>query len=167
MHIIILQDSLYKGNSYQVSHNNISAILAILKKSYQALRDYKSNRVVNIEFLEGVAGVRFALMETANILQSQLTGRNSSKTFKLVLLAKDICMDKTINTTEFSSSGVDVVGPAVYLVKLLVRQFGFPCLKSISEKHQWIVPRGLRKADQVWSTKATKVCFADCCPLLF
>lgn len=107
------------------------------------------NSVVDIGFLEGVAGARFALMEVAGILQSQLSGSNSSKTFSLVKLVKDVCTDQTINTTKFSSSRVDIVGPAIYLIKLLVRQFGFPSLKSISKHHQWIIPNGLRRAEQV------------------
>ncbi len=124
------------------------AITALLKKSHQALRAYKSNPEINIDFLEGVAGARFALMEIANLLHSQLACRNSSKWFKSILLAKDICTDHAINATDFSG-GIDAVGPAMYLIKLLVRQFGFPCLKSISERHQWLVPKGLRRTDQV------------------
>lgn len=133
---------------YRESHNSVPAITAVLMKSHQALKTYKSNPEISIEFLEGVAGARFALMEIANLLHSQLTGRSSSKKFKSILLAKDICTDHAINTTDFSS-GVDAMGPAVYLIKLLVRQFGFPCLKRISERHQWLVPRGLQRTDQV------------------
>lgn len=124
------------------------AIIATLKKSHQALRAYKSSPEIDIEFLEGVAGARFALMEIANLLYSEISGKKQSKLFKVVLLAKDVCTDQDINTTDFGGD-VDIVGPAIYLIKLLVRQFGLPCLKSISERHQWIVPRDLRRTNQV------------------
>ena len=64
-------------------------------------------------------------------------------------LAERVCTDRAINTTDFGASGEDVVGPAVYLLKLLVRQYGFPCLKEVSQQHQWILPEGLRSDDQV------------------
>ena len=145
---LFLQDALYKEYSCQISKKNMPAVIETLKKSHQALRVYKSNPEIGIKFLEGVAGVRFALMEITSLLYSEISSKKKSMPFKVLLLAKDVCTDEDINTTDFSGE-VDIVGPAVYLIKLLVRQFGFPCLKSISERHQWIVPRDLRRTNQV------------------
>jgi hypothetical protein len=43
----------------------------------------------------------------------------------------------------------DLVGAAIFLLKKIVRQFGFPCLKYISEEYEWIIPVSLRAADEV------------------
>lgn len=91
-------------------------------------------------------------MEVANLLHAQSDDNRATSfnmqhlEFSLIQLAEEVCTDCDINTTDFSDSGVDVVGPAVYLLKLLVRQFGFPCLKKSSKKHQWL---GLQTANQV------------------
>lgn len=75
----------------------------------------------------------------------------------LIDTAKKICSDTVINTTVINTSifssteDADVLGPAVYLLKLLVRQFSFPCLKQASEKYLWIVPEGLRTSNLVSS----------------
>ena len=93
------------------------AIMARLKKSHQALKAFKSNSVVDIEFLEGVAGMRFALMEIAGLMNAAITDHTPQPS-QVMLLAKEVCADHSINTT--------TVGPAVYLIKLLVRQFWLP-----------------------------------------
>lgn len=66
---------------------------------------------------------------------------------RLLQQLKSVCTDKTVNTTD---SG-DVVGPAVYLLKVLVRQHGFHSLNGIfKQSHsQWIIPSDLQEAEQV------------------
>ncbi len=95
-------------------------------------------------------------MEIASLFHSDYianTGKKSSfqrqLQFQIMQLAEEVCTDPAINTTDFVDDAEGVVGPAIYLLKLLVRQYGFPCLKQVSEQHQWIVPEGLRATDQV------------------
>ena len=116
-----------------------------LTNSHKVLRVYKEKPEVNIEYLEAVAGVRFALMEITHLLHS---GTQQQLIFDMHRVEK-LCTDHHINTVDFSASNTDVVGPAMYLVKLLVRQYGFPCLKQVCEAYPWIVPEGLRTANQV------------------
>lgn len=104
-----------------------------------------------------MAGVRFAIIEIASTLYSKFDVDEIPKPhdllqleYSLMQLAEEVCSDPEINTTDFTTSDVDVVGPSIYLLKLLVRQYGFPCLKHVSQEHKWIVPEGLRTADQVW-----------------
>lgn len=111
--------------------------------------------VVNIAYLEGVAGARFALSEAANLLHSYYSTDGQTRTassaqlqFQLLQLTEDVCVEKLINTTDFMAKDVDIVGPAIYLLKLFVRQFGFQCLKSVSKKYQWVIPEGLRAVEQ-------------------
>jgi hypothetical protein len=65
----------------------------------------------------------------------------------LLQIAEEVCTDQNINNTHLA--GNDVVGPALYLVKLLVRQYGFDCLKKVSLRYQWVLPEVLRTTDQV------------------
>lgn len=127
----------------------------MLDKSYQVLRDYKTNPVINTRFLRAVAGVRFSMMEVAEVLHNQIPSditkpqQLAQLEFTLIQLTQEVCTDPAINSTDFAASDVDVVGPAVYLLKLLVRTYGFACLKEIFEQHKWIIPEGLRSTDQV------------------
>ena len=62
-----------------------------------------------------------------------------------------VSTDTTIN--HFDDTGqADTVGPVLYLLKLIVRQYGFPCLAEVSTEHTWVVPPELRKADEVTMT---------------
>lgn len=92
-------------------------------------------------------------MEIASILFSQLNidvkSHRLPQSYNLLQLAEEVCSDPEINTTDFTTSDVDIVGPAIYLLKLLVRQHGFPYLKHVCQEHKWIVPEGLRMTDQV------------------
>lgn len=100
--------------------------------------------------------MRFSIMEISDLLHSDLINDIAKKSrlqqrlqSEIMQLAEGVCTDPVINTTDFAASGEDVVGPAVYLLKLLVRQYGFPSLKQVSEQHPWTMPEGLRTTDQV------------------
>lgn len=96
--------------------------------------------------------MRFAMMEAAALLHwllsEQLTRQQNLLVFQLMQITEEVCTDPNINTTNFVVG--DVVGPAVYLLKLIVRQYGFNCLKQASVECQWVIPQGLRTADQVY-----------------
>ncbi len=67
---------------------------------------------------------------------------NLAKNPRLLQKLKDIYTDMTVNTTDCSVIG-DAAGPAVYLLKVLVRQHGFHSLNRVFKKCQWIIPKGL------------------------
>lgn len=133
------------------------------------LRKFKSDPVISIKYLERVAEMRFAIMEVASLIHSQLFSGDDGKKKRKVRIshsvpqsklvstlmerARKVCTDRVINTTTFSPGGnvADIVGPSVYFLKLLVRQFSFPCLRQASEKYPWIVPEGLRNSNLVLS----------------
>lgn len=85
--------------------------------------------------------MRFAMMEVAALLDSSCQAQPLS--FQLLKTVEEVCADPDIN---FTKGGV-IVGPAMYLVKLLVRQYGFSFLKRISKEYPWIVPDTLRKTE--------------------
>ena len=158
------QDALYKEHS---SGDKIQATVAILTKSYKVFKEHKVDPkvTVTIGYLEAVAGIRFSLMEIANLLHSQCSGAqdhfswHDQSEFELLQLAENVCTDPAINTKDFTVSGRDVVGPAVYLLKLLVRKYGFPCLKQVSGKLNWIIPKGLCTSDQVCINQSLSTLF--------
>ena len=133
--------------------------IEILANAHPTLRKYKSNPSINISYLEGVAGTKFAIMEVANFIHSQFSNDENldiDQTFEqsevvstLMEWARRVCTDTVINTTTMKSGNVDITGPVAYLLKLLVRHFSFPCLKQASEKYLWIVPQGLRTSNLV------------------
>lgn len=134
----------------------MSDVLSILQQSYQVLTDFQADKTITILYLEAVAGIRFAMMEVANLLYSQLSNitvatpkSQQQQQLEIVLIqrAADVCSDPDFNTTDFA--GVDAVGPAIYLLKLLVRLYGSPCLHQLLGEHPWLLPEGLQINDQV------------------
>ena len=122
------------------------------------LRKFKVEPVISVSYLQGLARVRFAIWEIAALLHSHFGQEGKTELLyvqlsdnenKLMQLAKKVCTDPSINSTNFRSKNADMSGPAIYLLKLLVRQYGFSLLKQASEKFVWIIPEGLRTADLV------------------
>lgn len=147
------QDALFKEHASEDTESRLRACSEILKDAHFTLTSYKSNPVISIGYLEAVAGAKFAITEVANFIHSQLIDevvtRHSENVSALMERAREICSDTIVNITTVSSKSVDVTGPVVYLLKLLVRQFSFPCLKQASERYPWIVPEGLRTSNLV------------------
>lgn len=148
-----MQDCLFKEHASEDTKSKLQACTEILTKAHLTLIKYKSNPVISIDYLEAVAGTKFAIMEVAIFIHSQLIDEVATRLDEhskaLMEQAKEVCTDTIINITTLYSKSVDVTGPVVYLLKLLVRQFSFPCLKQASEKYPWIVPEGLRTSNLV------------------
>jgi hypothetical protein len=124
------------------------------------LREFKSRQSITIGFLEGVAGAKFAMMEVAKFIYAHFStesgemrhyqaAHQSAKSPLLMDNAKTICTDHEINLITNAGGNLDMTGPIVYLIKLLVRQFSFPCLKQASEKYPWLIPEGFRTSNLV------------------
>ena len=69
---------------------------------------------------------------------------------QLVHAAEGLCTDKDINHIDVTGDS-DMTGPIVYLIKLLMRQYGTDCLQQVSGRHQWVVPPELRQREEVSS----------------
>ena len=111
-------------------------------------RNYRSQTPNSLAYLAGVAGIRFAISEIASIQNFLFVNKDSERPQDIQLLvsrlmqqAQDICV--------CSTNPNDLSGPAVFLLKIIVRQFGFPCLKSVSEEYEWVIPMSLRTKDEV------------------
>lgn len=95
-----------------------------------------------------MAGIRFALSEVASIQNFLFLNKEAERpqdtqllVARLMQQAQDVCVRST-NLT-------DLLGPAMFLLKKIVRQFGFPCLKFVTEEYEWIIPLNLRAKDEV------------------
>lgn len=149
----LCQDALYKEHSGKELKARINATLDIMERSHPALKEFKSSATINIGYLEGMAGIRFAIMEIAKFLPSLFRETVSQELqqlgFPLMQAAEEVCKDPAIN----SPVSGDVVGPALYLLKLVVRLHSIPFLKRVSGEYHWIIPEALRTTNQVQHCK--------------
>ena len=101
----------------------------------------------SLPYLEAVAKLRYSLSVVAELLYTQLTAeRQQQYTHDALLLieeAKQCCSIPQLNEDE--------AGPAVYLVKLLMRQYGPSFLSRVCDHTEllWVVPEHLRQTDEV------------------
>jgi len=102
-----------------------------------------SHGEISLGYIEGVAKVRFALSVVAEQLHKHVTMKPA-----LLHAVRTVCTDPSIN--HIGDTGqTDTTGPALYLLRLIVRQFGFPYLTEVSVEHPWVVPHELKTADEV------------------
>ena len=125
-----------------------------LKDGHMALRQHEENTgssAVTLEYLEGVAKVRYALSVVAELLNQDDQPRSQEDgmfVVQLVHQAQVVCMDPNVNSIDDTEQS-DTVGPVVFLIKLLVRQYGLNCLQKASEAHAWIMPEQLKQTGGV------------------
>ena len=128
-----------KSLSDHLSHE----VAEILEESYLSLEHTCADEsMVSLQYLQSVAGVRFGL----SVVAEQL--KNGHVDDRLLRITHDLCVDHRVNVVD-PSGRVDTTGPVLYLLKLLIRQFGYPCLKAVSEAHPWVVPEELRRGEEV------------------
>ena len=137
-----MQDALRKRVSVLPAHSQASDVERILGEAYLALQEYFRTPSVSLQYLEAVAGVRLSLSVLAQELKSDCVSNT------LLRVARDLCMDTRVNVID-PTGRVDTTGPVLYLMRLLVRQYGFTCLQSVSQAHPWVVPESLRRVDNV------------------
>ena len=150
-----MQDALYKEFCEKSFAVRIEETAMILQDGHTALRQHGQNTSssdVTLEYLEGVAKVRFALSVVAELLSHQndqpWSHEDSVLVVRLLQQAREVCMDSNINSIDDTGQR-DTVGPVVFLIKLLVRQYGLNCLQRASEEHVWIVPEQLKQTGEV------------------
>ena len=116
-----------------------------LEEGHQALQLHTnpSHGEISLGYIEGVAKVRFALSVVAEQFHKHVTMKPA-----LLHAVRSVCTDPSINHIGDTGQS-DTTGPGLYLLKLIVRRYGFPCLKEVSVEHPWVVPHELKKADEV------------------
>ena len=109
---------------------------------------------ISLDLLEGVANIRYGLFVVAKLLLCQVNKvdgaflSNNSDIIsiaanQLVDKAQYLCAARSVNAIDITGHG-NTTGPAVYLLKLIVRLAGFGELNKVADKHQWVIPESLR-----------------------
>ena len=139
-------------------------VAEILEESYLSLVEHThaNEPQVSLQYLQSVASMRFGLSVAAEQL------RNGRVDDPLLRVTHDLCVDHRVNVID-PTGRVDTTGPVLYLLKLLIRQFGYPCLKAVCEAHPWVVPEELRRGDEVRGGVRSIVlhAVAMCCEVYF
>ncbi len=80
--------------------------------------------------------MKFGLHVIAHLMVSQCCGAEaiSELVSELLYLGKEICLNPTINCTD-ASLQKDIVGPLIYLIKILFRDYGSDSLAQLSSIH--------------------------------
>lgn len=138
-HFFKLQDALYKKHCHRSLEDRIEIVIRILEKH----RDYQSRAPNSLAFLTGVAGIRFAISEIANIHNFFFSTKDIERPQDIKLLVARL-MQQGQAICVSSTNPNDLLRPAIFLLKMIVRQFGFPCLKFVSKEYEWVIPVSLR-----------------------
>lgn len=120
-----------------------------MNEGYVAVLYETVSRPANISvlLLEGLAKIRFSLSIAADIFEKQASSKQnimiSSPMKQLVYTAQNVCCDLKINIIDTTGS-LDMTGPIIYLMRLLVRQYGMSCLEKVADIYSWVIPKELR-----------------------
>ncbi len=117
----------------------VEEVTKILNEGYDGLQEHQHG-TPTLEYLESVAKVRYSLSVVAEVLKEDHRGHDF---MELLKSAAKVCSDCEINCID-PTGRTDTVGPVVYLLKLIVRQYGMPCLSVAAQAHDWIVPAQLK-----------------------
>ena len=148
MILCCIKDALYKEYNKKSFARRVKETTDILDEGLQACQHEQHTNNVTLEYLEGVAKVRYALSVVAELLNQidhACSYEDSVLVDKLLGLAREVCVDPNINIIGQGNT----VGPAVFLIKLLVRQYGLKYLYKASEAHAWVVPEQLKQTGVV------------------
>ena len=148
--LVHVQDAVFKKLCHKSVLEKLECSCQILCKEKHVFAGYgaKGDESVSMPYLESIAQIRFALSVVAELLFKQnqsgvpSQGCHTYTADLLIHYAKDYCTDDNLNDEDF--------GPAVYLVKLLVRQYGMSFLTKLTADPamEWIVPPHLRGSDK-------------------
>ena len=116
----------------------VNEVTSLLTEGHIALQN-NIQGTVSLEYLEGVAKIRFSLSILADVLKKNECGHNYKE---LLEAGAQLCLDHNVNCIDLAAQ--NPTGPMVYLIKLIVRQYGMPCLKTIAETHEWTIPAELK-----------------------
>ena len=117
----------------------IEEVTEILNEGYGGLQEHRDG-TPTLEYLEGVAKVRYSLSVVAEVLKEDLKGHYF---VELLKSAAKICSDREVNCID-PAKRQNTMGPLIYLLKLIVRQYGMPVLRVAAQVHDWLIPARLK-----------------------
>lgn len=122
----------------------------MLRDHERNLVQYKVQGLLTLEYLKVVSEVRFALFVVSELLHEQSNDGAKKVDYLHNHAAQaltDIAMQYCTNDRMIDKES----GPAMYLVKLLVRQHGLSFITGLAANRdkEWVVPLHLRKSEEV------------------
>jgi hypothetical protein len=120
----------------------IQQATVLIKEGQSELQKFQKEKH-QLEYLDGVSKVRFALTVAAELLSNHMEVSDDLDVQGLLEVVETVCKDSEINTIDIADYK-NLEGPVAYLVKVLARQYGIPCLKLVAEAYPWVVPPDLR-----------------------
>lgn len=153
-----LQDAYLKTyTAHSIDASLMENATYLLSKGYTALKNFVTDRAITLQYLEGIAQIRFGVSIAAKCIEKDLNTSaigysvfEQESFLKLLETTHRVCTHTELNVIDVYGSK-DSVGPVVYLQKILARQYSFSCLNSAVERHQWIMPQSLRSINEVSS----------------
>ena len=140
---IYKKDILYKDYSRLTGNERITkAYQLLLEDKTVALLDQSIGRRITLQYLEGIAQVRFALTVVSELVYNQHEGKHpNTESAKLIERTEIFCRSEVLNQEDS--------GPSIFLVKQLARQYGMSLVNSISSDYElgWIVPDFLKRKE--------------------
>ena len=127
------------------SEQQVTRAARLLESAHTSLLEAQPT---SVDYLEGVAQVRHALCIVGDLL-CQSDGHHLNP--RLAGMAERLCTDAGLNSSL-------VAGPAVFLVKYIVRKHGLSALRRMEEKHPWVIPDELKQGEKA----STCTCMCRC-----
>ena len=124
-----------------------------VKEAYRTIVDLKSDRsrraLSSLRSVRAIARLRFSLSVVARTLCSLVendcvdTSSLDDDSRILIQAVKDVCTDASINEVD--------TGPAVFLVKQIIRQYGSACFLALvkCQDYSWVLPERLSLPEEV------------------
>ncbi|CAI8002393.1 E3 ubiquitin-protein ligase rnf213-alpha [Geodia barretti] len=144
------ENATYKDFCCLSLENKIKAILEknLLTSATDTLAHSAglTEHTISLEALESVAKMRCCLLVVAELLQLRVNQQGHSQFLygrmvqQLLEETRLACTESKVNTID-TTGMFDTTGPIVYLLKLLVYQGGFSCVKKITKDQQWMIPK--------------------------
>lgn len=142
--LCITQDSKLKVNSNLTLSEQVSVATICLKEGHSSLTEHTPQQTLNFDFIEGLAKARYALGIVAEVLCTRSpSGVEITRWQELLEITKAIVEDVKINQVD--------AGPAIYLLKLIVRRYGLSLMTILQKQHHWLVPASFTKYNKVYA----------------
>ena len=147
----VLQDAIYKKHSQCLLEKRICSARDLIYQGMDELARIPTlaqDGEISLDYLEGVAKLRYGLLVAAELLHAQLENKeqraHTHDAQLLIEIAKECCISIQINS--------DSAGPGIFLVKQIVRQYGMAFLVNLTsdKSKEWVVPVHLRRAEEVF-----------------
>ena len=147
--VFFSQDILISRYQSKVADSKLTVKLKYAKKicndAFEALTGNEEESFeINANALEGVAKGRFVLSLVADILYKWFIEGDSSYTKDLDVVREAGCL--LGSARKFCTEGPSTT-PRLYLLKQLVRQYGFDCVRTMGgyKELEWILPPEARQ----------------------